>query len=37
MKNYPDTPKQKLLDTISHLREELPRYTQDSKRDFTRK
>ena len=37
MRNYPRTLKRKLLDTISQLREELPRYTQDSRRDFTRK
>ena len=37
MRNYPRTLKRKILDTISQLREELPRYTQDSRRDFTRK
>ena len=37
MRNYPRTLKRKLLETISQQREELPRYTQDPKRDFTRK
>ena len=37
MRNYPRTLKRKILETISQQREELPRYTQDSKRDFTRK
>ena len=37
MRNYPRTLKRKLLETISQQREELPRSTQDSKRDFTRK
>lgn len=29
MRNYPNTLKRKLLEAISQLREELPRYTQD--------
>ena len=37
MRNYPRTLKRKILETISQQRDELPRYTQDSKRDFTRK
>ena len=37
MRNYPGTLKRKLLETISRLREELPGYTQDSERNFTRK
>ena len=37
MRNYPGALKRKLLETISQQREELPRYTQDPKRDFTRK
>ncbi len=37
MRNYPRTLKRKLLETISQQRAELPRSTQDSKRDFTRK
>lgn len=37
MRNYPNALKRKLLEIISQLREELPRYTQDSNRDFTRK
>lgn len=36
MKNYPKTLKRKRLDTICQIREELPKYTVDSKRDFTR-
>ena len=37
MRNYPNALKRKLLEIISQLREELPRYTQASNRDFTRK
>lgn len=36
MRNYPKTLKRKLLDTICQMREELPKYTVDPKRDFTR-
>lgn len=36
MRNYPNALKRKLLDTICQTREELPKYTTDPKRDFTR-
>lgn len=36
MKNYAKALKRKLLDTICKMREELPKYTTDPKRDFTR-
>ena len=36
MRNYPKALKRKLLDTIYQMREELPKYTADPKRDFTR-
>lgn len=36
MRNYPKALKRKLLDTICQMREELPKYTIDPKRDFTR-
>ena len=36
MGNYPKALKRKLLDTICQIREELPRYTADPKRDFKR-
>lgn len=36
MRNYPNALKRKLLDTICQMREELPQYTTDPKRDFTR-
>lgn len=36
MRNYPKNLKRKLLDTICQMREELPKYTVDPKRDFTR-
>lgn len=36
MRNYPQTPKRKLLDTICQIREDLSKYTVDPKRDFTR-
>ena len=36
MRNYPKGLKRTLLDTICQMREELPKYTVDPKRDFTR-
>lgn len=36
MRNYPQTLKRKLLDTICQIREDLSKYTVDPKRDFTR-
>lgn len=36
MRNYPRVLKRKLLDTICQMREELPKYTVDPKRDLTR-
>ncbi len=36
MRNYPKALKRRLLDTICQMREELPKYTTDPKRDFTR-
>ena len=35
MRNYPKALKRKLLDTICQMREELPKYTANPKRDFT--
>ena len=37
MRNYPNTLKRNLLDTISQMQEELPQYTPDPQRNFTRK
>ena len=36
MRNYPKDLKRKLLDTICQMREDLPEYTADPKRNFTR-
>lgn len=36
MKNYPNTLKRNLLNTISQMQKELPQYTSDPQRNFTR-
>ena len=36
MKNYPNTLKRNLLNTISQMQKELPQYTPDPQRNFTR-
>ena len=36
MRNYPNALKRNLLDTIYQMREELPQYTTNPKRDFKR-